>query len=178
MLKKLTYVVLLSILSYASTDEVNVYSHRHYDTDKQLFKTFTKQTGIKVNVVKAKANELIKRIEKESRNSPADILITSDAAMLHLANSKNLLQKVNSKILKDAIPKNLRQKDGYWFALTKRARVIVYNKDKISKENLSTYEALTSNEFKNQILVRGSNNIYNQSLLASIIENKGEKEKC
>lgn len=174
MLKKIIAIALLSILSYASTKEVNVYSHRHYDTDKQLFKMFEKDTGIKVNIVKAKANELIKRLENEGENSPADILITSDAARLYLAQSKGLLQKIDSKVLNSIVPENLRQKDGYWFGLTKRARIIAYNKDKVDPSTLSTYEGLTDEKFKGRVLIRQANNIYNQSLLASIIANEGE----
>ena len=176
MLKKLTTTVLLATLSFAGTQEVNIYSHRHYDTDKQLYKMFEKETGIKVNVVKAKANELIKRLEIEGKNSPADLLITSDAARLHLAYKKNLLQSIDSDYLNKTVPNNLKQKDGYWYALTKRARVIVYNKDKVNPSSLSTYAALTSKNMKNKVLIRKASNIYNQSLLASIIANKGEEE--
>ena len=174
MIKKLIAASLVATIATASTQEVNIYSHRHYQTDKQLYKVFEKQTGIKVNIVKAKANELIKRLELEGKNSPADILITADAGRLYLAQQKGLLQKTNSKILNETIPKNLRQKDGYWFGLTKRARVIAYNKDKVNPATLSTYEALTKPEFKGKVLIRKSSNIYNQSLLASIIANDGE----
>ena len=168
------FVLPLASMLYAGT-EVNVYSHRHYDADKQLFEMFQDQTGIKVNVVNAKANELIKRLEKEGKNSPADILITSDAARLYIAQEKGLLQTVNSRVLNETVPVNLRQKDGYWYALTKRARVIVYNKDKVNPSDLSTYAALTKPELKGKVLIRQSNNIYNQSLLASMIANDGEE---
>lgn len=176
MFKNLLLTLLVTSFVYANTQEVNIYSHRHYDTDKQLFKAFEQQTGIKVNIVTAKADELINKIEKEGKNSPADILITSDAGRLHLAQEAGLLQTVDSKILNEIIPENLRQKDGYWFALTKRARVIVYNKDKIKPEELSTYESLTSENFHKKVLVRQSDNIYNQSLLASMIANYGEEK--
>jgi iron(III) transport system substrate-binding protein len=173
MIKNILATALVATIGFAATQEVNIYSHRHYDTDKQLYKMFEKNTGIKVNIVKAKANELIKRLEQEGKNSPADILITSDAARLYLAQKKGLLQTVNSNILNNVIPANLRQKDGYWFALTKRARVIVYNKDKVDPSTLSTYEALTNTNLKGKVLIRKSSNIYNQSLLASIIANDG-----
>ena len=176
MLKKLIATTLLVTIGFANTQEVNIYSHRHYDTDKQLYKIFEKDTGIKVNVVKAKANELIKRLELEGKNSPADILITSDAARLYLAQQKGLLQKVSSKKLNELVPSNLRQKDGYWYALTKRARVIVYNKDKINPSILSTYKALTSSNLKGKVLIRKASNIYNQSLLASMIANDGKQK--
>ena len=173
MIKKLLAATLVATIAIANTNEVNIYSHRHYDADKQLYKTFEKQTGIKVNIVKAKANELIKRLELEGKNSPADILITADAGRLYLAQQKGLLQKINSVKLNSMIPLNLRQKDGFWFGLTKRARVIAYNKDKVKSSELSTYEALTNKEFKGRVLIRKSSNIYNQSLLASIIANDG-----
>ena len=175
MLKNIIATALVATIGFSATQEVNIYSHRHYDTDKQLFKMFEKNTGIKVNIVKAKANELIKRLETEGKNSPADILITSDAARLHLAQEKGLLQTVNSRFLNTSIPENLRQKDGYWYALTKRARVIVYNKDKVDPSTLSTYSALTNPEFKGKVLIRKASNIYNQSLLSSMIANDGEK---
>jgi iron(III) transport system substrate-binding protein len=176
MLKKLITTALISTIGFAATQEVNIYSHRHYDTDKKLYKMFEKDTGIKVNIVKAKANELIKRLESEGKNTPADILITSDAARLHLAQEQGLLQTINSRVLNETVPANLRQKNGYWFALTKRARVIVYNKDKVDPSTLSTYKALTNKELKGKVLIRQSNNIYNQSLLASMIAHDGKAE--
>lgn len=174
MLKKILATALVATIGLSATNEVNIYSHRHYDTDKQLYKIFEKDTGIKVNIVTAKADELIKKLELEGKNSPADILITSDAARLHLANEKGLLQKIDSNILNTTVPEKLRQKDGYWFALTKRARVIVYNKDKVKPSELSTYEALTNSALKGKVLIRKASNIYNQSLLASMIANEGE----
>ena len=175
MLKNILATALVATIGFSATGEVNIYSHRHYDTDKQLYKMFEQNTGIKVNIVKAKANELMKRLEKEGKNSPADILITSDAARLYIAQQKGLLQTVNSKVLNELVPTNLRQKDGYWYALTKRARVIVYNKDKVDLSTLSTYDALTKPELKGKVLIRKASNIYNQSLLSSMIANDGEK---
>ena len=171
----LIFSLLFTSCIFANTQEVNIYSHRHYDTDKQLYKIFEEKTGIKVNIVKATANELIKRLESEGKNSPADILITSDVARLYLAQSKGLLQKIDSKVLEETIPKNLRHKDGYWFALTKRARVIVYNKETVNPSTIITYDSLLNSEFKGKVLMRNSSNIYNQSLLASMIANYGEE---
>ena len=176
MLKKLLVgTLLVSSIAYA-TSEVNVYSHRHYDADKQLFNMFEKKTGIKVNVVNAKANELMKRLEKEGKNSPADVFITADVGRLYLAQQKGLLQKIDSKFLNETVPENLREKDGHWFGLTKRARVIVYNKDRVNPSELSTYEDLTSPKWNKRVLIRKSSNIYNQSLLASMIASEGEKK--
>ncbi len=176
MFKKSILSILMATAIFANTQEVNIYSHRHYDTDKQLFKMFEEKTGIKVNVVHAKADELIKRLESEGKNSPADLLITSDVARLYLAQSKGLLQKVNSKVLDEIVPQNLRNKDGYWFALTKRARVIVYNKDIVDPTTIPTYESLVQKELKGKVLVRSSSNIYNQSLLSFMIANMGEEK--
>ena len=174
MFPHLIFSILFASCIFANTQEVNIYSHRHYDTDKQLYKIFEQQTGIKVNIVKATANELIKRLESEGKNSPADLLITSDVARLYLAQSKDLLQPIHSNILETIIPKNLRHKDGYWFALTKRARVIVYNKEVINPADITNYDSLLKPMFKGKVLMRNSSNIYNQSLLASMIANFGE----
>lgn len=154
---------------------VNVYTHRHYDADKQLFAEFEKETGIKVNVKTASADELQKLMEMEGANCPADLLLTVDAGRLVRAKDKGLLQAVQSEILNANIPANLRDSEGYWYSLTQRGRVIVYNKAKVKPADLSTYEDLTSAKWKKRVLVRPSDNIYNQSLLASIIAHKGEE---
>ena len=126
MFKKLALTALVLGGSLMASQEVNVYSHRHYDTDKKLFKMFEEKTGIKVNVVKAKASALIKRLASEGKNSPADVLITVDAGRLFQAKSQDLLQSVNSEYLTKNIPASLRDSDNKWFALTKRSRVAVY----------------------------------------------------
>ena len=112
----------------ASAAEVNVYSSRHYDTDKSLYQTFTQQTGIKVNIIEGRDDELIERIRTEAGNSPADILITVDAGRLWRAQNADILQPIKSKTLEDTVPAYLREPTGLWFGLTKRARVIIYNK--------------------------------------------------
>lgn len=157
--------------------EVNVYTHRHYKADQELFAQFEKETGIKVNVVNAKADELMQKMSLEGAQSPADVLITVDAGRLVRAKNKGLLQSATSEFLTKTIPSHLKDVDNHWFSLTKRARVIVYNPEKIKEEDLSSYEALTDKKWKNKILIRSSSNIYNQSLLASIIANNG-KEKA
>ncbi|WP_428026191.1 Fe(3+) ABC transporter substrate-binding protein [Arcobacter sp.] len=175
MIKKIALSTLLMASSLFAIQEVNVYSHRHYDTDKKLFKMFEEKTGIKVNVVKADANALIKRLETEGEKSPADVLITVDAAGLYKAKSKNLLQPISSEYLEKNIPQNLRDKDNEWFALTKRSRVTVYKIGSGIENELSTYEDLASPKFKGQIMIRSSNNAYNQSLLAAVIAHHGEE---
>lgn len=153
--------------------EVNVYTHRHYEVDQELFKTFESQTGIRVNVVKASADELIVRLENEDDKSPADVLVTVDAGRLVMAKNKGLLQPIQSEELNRNIPEYLRDAEGYWFAQTVRARLLVYSKDRVDVKTLSSYEALTQPQWKKRILVRSSGNIYNQSLMASIIAHNG-----
>lgn len=159
-----------------SPQEVNVYTHRHYEADQNLFQKFEEQTGIKVNVINASADELIQKMSLEGENSPADVLITVDAGRLHRATTSGLLQSISSPVLDSIIPSNLKDVDNQWFALTKRARVIAYAKDRVNPEELSTYESLTDGKWNKKILIRSSSNIYNQSLLASIITHKGEED--
>lgn len=154
---------------------VNLYSHRHYDADKELYKKFEETTGIKVNIVQASADELITRLEAEGENSPADLILTVDAGRLHRAHEKGLLQPVSSEVINQNIPSKFREPDGNWFGLTYRARIVVYDKDKVSPEQLSTYEALTDDVWKGKVLIRSSTNIYNQSLMASIIAANGKE---
>jgi len=156
--------------------EVNVYTHRHYESDQKLFEDFEKKTGIKVNVVSANADELIQKMTLEGENSPADVLITVDAGRLHRAKEAGLLQSVESETLNSTISSNLRDVDNQWFGLTIRGRVIVYNPENISPEKISTYESLANPEIKDRLLIRSSSNIYNQSLMASIIAHNGEDE--
>jgi iron(III) transport system substrate-binding protein len=174
MLKNIVLASIVFVSGLMAANEVNVYSHRHFDTDKKLFKMFEKQTGIKVNVVKDKASKLIKRIESEGKNTPADVLITADVGRLVLATDKGILQRVTSPLLDESVPSNLRSDEGYWYDITKRARVIMYHKDRVKPSDLSTYADLTSKKWHKKILIRKSNNIYNQSLLASFIASDGE----
>lgn len=163
--------LLLVTFAQAKKEVVNLYSHRHYDVDKEIYKSFEKKTGIKVNVVKAKASQLIKKIAQEGKNTPADILMTADVARLYKAKKDGLLQPLKSKYIEKAVPKNLRDGDMQWIALTKRARIIVYAKDRVKKSELSTYEDLASPKWKGKIVTRSSSHPYNQSLIASIIAN-------
>jgi iron(III) transport system substrate-binding protein len=185
-MKKYLSIILVSISVIAcksekkeiekKSKEVNVYTHRHYKADQELFAQFEKETGIAVNVVNAKADELMQKMSLEGAQSPADVLITVDAGRLVRAKNKGLLQSASSVFLNKTIPSHLKDTDNHWFALTKRARVIVYNPEKVKAKELSSYEALTNKKWKNKILIRSSDNIYNQSLLASIIANNGEEK--
>ena len=154
-------------------ESLTLYTHRHYDSDKLIFQKFEEKTGIKINVVKSSADELIQKMETEGDQSPADLLLTVDAGRLVRAKNKNLLQSANSDILNNKIPKHLKDSSNHWFGLTKRARVIVFNKETVNPSDLSNYEDLVNEKWKNKILIRSSNNIYNQSLMASIISNNG-----
>jgi iron(III) transport system substrate-binding protein len=152
---------------------VNIYSSRHYDSDDTIYQNFTEATGIEVNLIEGDADELIERIKTEGANSPADVLVTVDAGRLWRAEEEGLFQPIDSAALNEAIPSNLRHPDGLWFGLTKRARVIVYNQDTVDPAELSTYEALAEPQWKGRVCIRSSNNIYNQSLLGSMVEAKG-----
>lgn len=155
--------------------QVNIYSARHYNTDDQLYEGFTEQTGIKVNLIEGKDDELIERIKSEGANSPADILITVDAGRLWRADQAGIFAPVDSAVLAEKIPANLHHPENLWFGYSKRARVIMYNKDKVDPADVSTYEDLTDAKWKGKILMRSSSNIYNQSLVAGMIEEKGEE---
>lgn len=155
-------------------DVVNVYTHRHYKADDELFSQFTKETGIKVNIVNASADELIQRLETEGKDSKADILITVDAGRLYRAQSKDLLQPISSEVLDANIPERFREDDGYWYGLTYRARIIAYAKDRVNPNDIKNYEDLADPKWKGKVLIRSSENIYNQSLLASIIVADGK----
>ncbi len=156
--------------------EVNVYSARHYDVDAKLYERFTQETGIKVNVVDGKAEELIERIKREGASTPADLFITVDGGILNNAKQNGILQPVESAVIDEQVPKNLRDTDNEWIGLSTRARVIVYSKDRVTPDQLSTYEDLATDKWKGKILVRSSTNLYNQSLLASFIAIDGEQK--
>lgn len=171
----ITSIVLLPVLAVAQ-DELNIYSARKEALIKPVLDKFSKQTGIKVNLITAKADALLKRIQSEGKNTHADIFITTDAGRLYRAKQAGVLQSFSSDILKQTIPENLRDPEGYWYGLTVRARPIFYVKGVISAETLSTYEDLAKPAFKNKICIRSSNNVYNQSLVASLLAANG-KEK-
>lgn len=154
--------------------EVNVYSARKEKLIKPLLDQFTEQTGIKTNLITAKADKLLTRLENEGRNSPADLFITVDAGRLHRAKEKGVLQSINNETINAAVPANFRDPDGQWVSLSQRARVIFYKKGKVDSSELSTYADLTSDKWKKRICIRSSGNIYNQSLVASMIANRGE----
>ncbi|MFT5538611.1 MAG: iron(III) transport system substrate-binding protein [Alphaproteobacteria bacterium] len=157
-----------------ATDSVNVYSSRHYDSDKIIYREFEKATGIKVNVVAGNVATLFERLKREGRNSPADVLITVDAGNLGRAQAANLFQPMKSALIEKVVPAHLREQKGLWTGLSMRARVIMYHKDRVTPAQLSTYEDLSDSKWKGKILIRSSNNIYNQSLVGSMIATHGK----
>ncbi len=180
MLYQIFFIFLSLFLHFAHLNslkakELNVYSARHYDTDISLYETFEEKTGVKINLIEGKADALIERIHNERELSPADLLITVDAGRLWRAKELDLFQKINSKTLNDRIPENLRDPQGYWFGLSTRARVIVIN-NKISMPlEINNYKDLANPLLKESICMRSSSNIYNISLMASIIHYIGEE---
>ncbi|WP_148288170.1 Fe(3+) ABC transporter substrate-binding protein [Prochlorothrix hollandica] len=155
------------------TAVVNLYSARHYDVDETLYQEFQEKTGIEVQVIQGEADELIERIRNEGAQSPADVFMAADAGRLWRAAEAGILQPVDSAVLEASIPEYLREPTGLWFGLTKRARVLVYNPDRVQPTDLSTYEALAEPQWQGRVCVRSSSNIYNQSLLGSMIETLG-----
>ncbi|RKF13949.1 Fe(3+) ABC transporter substrate-binding protein [Roseovarius spongiae] len=165
---------LTAIAAGAMAQDVNVYSSRHYDTDDALYEEFTKETGITVNRVEGKADELIARLKAEGKNSPADVFITVDIGRMGRAEQAGVIQPFDSEVIENAVPEHLRHPDDLWFGVSQRARIIFYAKDRVENPP-RTYEALTDPEWKGRICIRSSSNVYNQSLLASIIEADGEE---
>mgnify|MGYP001246300563 FL=1 len=158
-------------------EEVNVYTSRHYDSDTKLYEDFTRETGIKVNIISAKGKALIERLKSEGANSPADVFITVDSGNLWKVQDFGLFAPINSRKIENIVPKVYRGENNEWIALAKRARVIFFNKEKYSYKDLRdlNYEDLNSERWKNKLAIRSSNNIYNQSLVASLISRYGEE---
>jgi iron(III) transport system substrate-binding protein len=164
---------LLAPAGAAAAGEVNIYSARHYQSDEKLFDEFTERTGIEVNRIQGKSDALIQRIESEGRNTPADVLITVDAGRLWRAEQEGLFTSVDSELLSKRIPANLRHPDGQWFGFSTRARILFYDETRYDGAPLTTYEGLADDELNGEVCIRSSSNIYNQSLLASLIEAHG-----
>ena len=170
-----SYLVLCLFACGLNAAEVNIYSARKEDLIKPLLQKFEEQTNIKVNLITGKADALLERLISEGKNSPADLLITTDAGRLYRAQQAKMLQAVTSETLNNAIPEQYREPQGYWYGLSLRARPIVYAVDQVKPEQLSTYEALADDNWKKKICIRSSENIYNQSLVASLISHNGEE---
>lgn len=163
----------LAAADAAAAAEVNVYSARKEALIRPLLDAFTADSGIEVRLVTGKAGQLHERLAAEGRNSPADVFLTVDAGNLHRAREAGLLRPVRSAVLEEAVPARWRDPDGYWFGFSLRARVLVYAADRVALGELSTYEALADPVWRGRILVRSSGNVYNQSLIASLIAANG-----
>ena len=158
-----------------SEQVVNVYSARHYDTDDEVFAAFTEETGIEVNVVEGDSAALLERLRREGEESPADLFVAVDAGRLYHAEQEGLFQPTQSDVLEERIPASLRHPDGLWFGLSKRARVILVAKDRVDEGAITTYEDLADPKWQGKVLIRSSSNVYNQSLVGSIVAAHGEE---
>jgi len=177
-MKKIQLILLFAFfVNLVTADEVNVYTSRHYDSDDALYEEFTEETGIKVNIISGKGSALLQRLKAEGENSPADIFFTVDAGNLWKVQKEGLFQSIQSEKVLTEVPENLRGPNDEWTAIAKRARVIFYNPENISDELVMNfnYEDLADQKWNKRIVIRSSNNMYNQSLVASLIENIGEK---
>jgi len=180
MLRKYIYIIILPTLlitgcsSLPVSEEVNLYTARKEHLIRPLIDIFENDTGIKVNIVSAKTKVLIKKIIDEGETSPADLLITVDAGNLHKAKLKGISQKIKSDKINKLIPENLRDRDGHWYGLSIRSRVIMYNPNTVNPKDVMDYEDLANPALKGRVCIRSSSNIYNQSLLASLIHYNGE----
>ena len=176
-MKKLTLlaVALTFCISSVYSNEVNVFSARHYDSDIQLYEKFTSKTGIKVNVVSGKDKALQKRISEEGADSKADLYITADAGRLGAFDAAGMFQNSMSSKIKMVVPSNLRSSN--WTGIAKRARIIYYSPARVSVNDRMgmRYENLSDPRWKGKVVIRKSNNVYNQSLVASLIQNNGKK---
>ena len=176
-MKKFTIATIIFTIwtCIAIANEVNVFSARHYDSDIQLYKKFTAKTGIKVNILSGKDKALQKRITEEGADCIGDLYITADAGRLSAFLAKGMLTRAGwSKAIKDAVPSNFRS--AQWVGITKRARIMYYSPERVSANDLKgmTYEGLSDPKWKGRVVIRKHNNIYNQSLVASLIKNNGK----
>lgn len=169
----LTAALMMSVPAAANDDVVNVYSARKEALILPLLERFEKENGIRVQLVTGKADALLKRLETEGNLTPADVFITVDAGRLQRAKDAGVLQPIRNDAVEAAVPANLRDPDHMWFGVSQRARPIMYVKGKVKPTELSTYEGLTDARWKGRVCIRSSGNIYNQSLVASMIEAKG-----
>ena len=174
----LSLLVLLVACSEPSTEqpELLVYSARKEHLIKPLFDRFTEQTGITVRYVTDKAGPLLTRLQAEGDNSPADLLMTVDAGNLWRAAEVGVLAPVESSVLTSNVPAHLRDQQNRWFALTIRARTLVFNTDKVQPAELTTYEGLADEQWRGRLCLRTSKKVYNQSLVATMIAALGEEE--
>lgn len=165
--------VLLGVAVPVQAEQVNIYSARNEALIKPLLDRFTGQTGIRVNMVTGEADALLKRLQFEGRNTPADVFLTVDVGRLHQARVRNLLQPIESEVLATHVPESYRDAEGYWYGLSLRSRVLAYAPDRVDPDELGDYEDLADDRWRGRLCVRSSSNVYNQSLVASLIAHHG-----
>ncbi len=173
MRRVLTTIATVLCASLVQADEVNIYSAREENLIKPILDIYSRETGVTVNLVTGGADELIQRLSLEGANSPADLLLTVDVGRLYRAKEAGVLQSVQSPLLDAEVPANYRDSEGYWYALSLRSRVIVYDKERVNPADLSTYADLADPKWRGKICVRSSSNIYNQSMVASMVSRNG-----
>lgn len=156
--------------------EVNLYTARHYDSDLPLYERFTEQTGIRINRIEGNADQLIARMTSEGARSPADLFITADAGALWRAQQAGLFQPVESRLLAEAVPANLREPGGHWYGFSRRARIVAYDREKVRPEEVDSYEKLASARFRGKLCVRSADSVYNLSLVGALIEAWGPEK--
>ena len=179
----LTLLALASSLhapAAAQGQELNLYSARHYQTDEALYDNFTKATGIKINRVDADDAGILARLKSEGAASPADVILLVDAARLWRAEQDGLFQPVRSRVLDDRIPATLRGEDkgqgAQWYGFSTRARVIVYNKANVKRDDADTYEELADPKNKGKVCTRSGSHPYNLSLIGALMEHLGAEK--
>ena len=174
---KLFFVVsfIFTFSSQSVASEVNVYTSRHYDSDETIYEDFQNLTGIKVNIISGKGKALMERLRLEGKNSPADLFVTSDAGNLWKIQKDGMFKEILSEKIKKTVPKNFRGPNNEWVGIAKRSRVIFYSPERVTDLEIKniTYEDLSDPKWKGRLVVRSSGNIYNQSLVASLISNIG-----
>ena len=158
----------------ALAEELNLYSSRHYDTDERLYSDFTEATGITINRIEGKADELIARMEAEGGNSPADVFLTVDTVRITRAKDLGLLQSVDSPVLEAKIPAYLQDEDNQWFSFSQRARIIFYDKNDVANPP-ATYQDLAKPEYEGMVCIRSSSNVYTQNIVAALTAHLGEE---
>ena len=157
------------------SNEVNIYSSRSEPLIKPLLDEFTKNTGIQVNLLTGDGNALLSRLQNEGENSPADLFLTVDAGSLYRAKTAELFQPSTSEVLSKTVPSHLRDKENFWHGLSMRARPVFYSLERVTPEEITDYLSLADKKWEGRICVRSSDNIYNQSLVAALIDHHGEQ---
>ena len=170
-----TFLFNLNIPANSTEKEVKVYSGRHYNTDRIVYKKFAEETGIKVRLIEAAGISLIERLKREGKNSQADLILLVDAARITNAAELGLLQKIDSTPLENDVPIGLKDPNKEWYALTRRVRVMVANPKVVDVSKINDYTDLSDPSLKGKVCLRNRKSPYNQSLVANQIINKGEK---